>query len=338
MMGHRFGLASATKIFRYPFIGQDGSANPLGWQGTNGLLWSSSTLPNSTAQAPGGMAYGAGKFVFVGYYTATDNPLIWTSTLGVTWAAAGSVSPSANFRVVDVAFGNGVFVATGYDPANSQLTVATSTDGSTWTNRTSGISFRSNVSPTSIRFINGKFFITGLDSSSGDPVLASSTDGISWTNVGLPSVPPSIPPVMFPASAIAYCNGIYAVLALRSGTPYLFTSADGSSWTRTTPFGTAHDYTMMAASSSLFVVADSLGNVRSSTDAVTWSTVTLPSGLTTLYGVKFGYAKWFAYGVGSSGTYLAISTLGATWTQQYFPDANTPSSNSNSLLLLGFRR
>lgn len=234
----------------------------------------------------GGAALTFGNGVFV----AGDwNGYVKTSTDGVTWTPR-SVSSGGNW--LDVSFNGGRFYARGGFGAQR---MATSTDGinwtlldvpggvknmvygagtwvtfedgdglsaiSTWTS-TDGINFTHNATPMPVigrnytaAYGNGKF-IANIE----DNTVVTSTDGVHWTVA---------------ASSIDVGNITYdATTSLFYGTANdLFTSPDGVTWSDDNSFSTGP----IARGSGILAIANTLGQVWTSTNGHTWSQEDAPN-------------------------------------------------------------
>jgi len=182
------------KFFALGGFGQSGvSTNGVDWSVVSGY-WGL----NSSA----GIAYGASKYVGVGWDQFGSDQNIFTSTDGLNWTPRHSGSGS---YLVDVAYGAGLFVALGAGSESGHS--YTSPTGTTWTKRnipTGG---------THISFYNGIFIITHA---SGTNLISS--DGITWA-----PIPTSINNKL---EKVFYAQGLYMA---RAGS-FLATSTDGTNW------------------------------------------------------------------------------------------------------------
>jgi hypothetical protein len=124
------------------------------------ITWTPVNLHVGAASRFCAIAYGAGRFVAVGW-----NDLVLTSPDGTMWKL-NKLEPS--HLLTDVAFGNGLFVAVGNDNC-----MYTSTNGEAWQCAlTDSIPYHQFVD-----FCNGRFY-----SVSGSGTVTSSTDGVTWSN------------------------------------------------------------------------------------------------------------------------------------------------------------
>jgi hypothetical protein len=97
---------------------------------SDGITWAAKTMPSSMAWSS--VAYGAGKFVAVGYPSSgSSTTAAASSTDGITWTAR--TMPSST-TWSNVAYNGAVFIAL---PDGNTASAASSTDGITWTARTS---------------------------------------------------------------------------------------------------------------------------------------------------------------------------------------------------------
>jgi hypothetical protein len=270
-----------------------------------------------------GSAYGNGKFVAVGYdryarsvvYTST-NPTVEDHYRA--WTELPSIGTG---YLMSVAYGNGKFVAVGYTPGGTGI-YSTSTDGVNWSSL-QGLELNGNL--TAITYANGKFVVVGYNyvggSLSRELISATSTDGTSWTatqNSGVAGIP----------SQITYGNGKFVagsqVFSNSDGMRYgVQTSTDGVNWTAGSFFGPTGAYgNGIAFGNGKFVVAGIYSQgLYTSTDAVTWTNVSLNSSVPYAdYGslmVAFAGGNFVLTGYNFSGTremLWAKSTDGSTWT------------------------
>lgn len=183
--------------------------------------------------------------------------------------------------------------------------VMTSPDGITWTEQASGAPMDTLNWDTIIWAEAFGLFIAG---SAGDNDTMTSPDGVTWTDgQGVQSL------------RIAF-NGSRAC-AITTSNIYNTYTDDGLAWTQviTHPSGMAD----VAASSSLFVICSGLGVIRTSPDAIIWTTRANPgfAWRAAMYAPVAGRFVVFADAGFGSGHTAAFSSDGITWTQ-----ANTPAA------------
>jgi hypothetical protein len=131
----------------------------------NGFTWHNTTLPPAINLDWRAVVYGGGRFVAVGFDSASNTSRIVYSTDGINWSMA---STSATVELADVAYGASAYVAVG-----ETGTVLRSTDGTTWNAQTSGVTDRI----LSVAY-GGGFFVAGGE---GGLVIRSG-DGSTWTS------------------------------------------------------------------------------------------------------------------------------------------------------------
>jgi hypothetical protein len=183
------------------------SASSVASYSTNGVTWTTTTMPSS--QRWSAVTFANNRFVAVSGASGVPSTAAATSINGITWTAATLPSSST---WTSVAFGNNVFAAVSGDGVASTA-AATSTDGTTWVARTLPTSSQWR----SIAFGNGAF-ATVSNSTAG----LRSTDGITWTASTLPN--------SF-WSQVAFGNGIFLAGAAPVGTTNIATSTNGTTWT-----------------------------------------------------------------------------------------------------------
>jgi hypothetical protein len=182
---------------------------------TNGLAWTSRTIPNLGTATVVSVRFGNGIFVAA----TTPGETFSTSTDGTTWTSRTGVG---NVTVHSLSYEQGTFFV-GMDNG----VVRTSTDAITWTTRNTttasgvrGVVFGNNV------------YLAYSQSATTNTRLSSSTDGITWTtrdpNISSSSI-----------NRISFSDNVF-VLAGTSA--FLRTSTNGINWTtRTTPFANTSD-------------------------------------------------------------------------------------------------
>ena len=204
-----------------------------------------------------GVAYGAGKFVAIGY-----NNDAWSSPDGTSWTPI-DLSAQSLYDFESIAFLNGKFVAFGY--GESGCVVLTSGDGSSWSSTT---------------LSNGDFYagaaygigvyvaVTWSESNSS---IYTSANGSGWTAVSNGSI--SLPASYYgeglniELTSVAFHDGVFVAVgtawnnSLDKNVPLILVSTDGINWSSqdlpdlTPPgLGTANAYlTGIAATDAGFV-------------------------------------------------------------------------------------
>lgn len=248
---------------------------------TTGNLSTWTARTSGTAQNIEGIAYSASTGLWVAVGTGGT---ILTSTDTVTWTARTSGILSLLYSV---AWGNGLWVAVGSDNV-----ILTSPDGITWTLRTSSVvqTWRSVV------YADNTWVVTG---ESGQ--VRTSRDGITWVirNTGISRT----------LSGVTWSFGQFITVGggLASGAIQV---APTLNWVTQAQIANTN-LTEVAWGNNQWVVLSNTGGIRTSPDAVTWTTRT--SGTTrSLNGLAFS-SNWTV--VGSQGTILT-SPDGITWTSR----------------------
>jgi hypothetical protein len=213
---------------------------------TDGVSWSDVYIPKNDPRAMRslfneskitGIAYGAGKFVAVGY-----NGIIMHSPDGASWGVATTdafsytwlddrIERARSAPIMGIAYGAGKFVAVGFGDGNTDSNddgrIAVSTDGITWTRVARAVSRFGTGAAISITGIaygpssaGGGKFVVGL--SDGD--MEVSTNGTTWTKVNTGDSGSSS------FECIAYGGGWFVVNDPARAYKMVY-SADGVSWT-----------------------------------------------------------------------------------------------------------
>jgi hypothetical protein len=223
------------------------ASDRTGTSSTDGITW---TSRSTTAATNGPMTFGNGLFLAVPQSVASSSASI--STDGVSWTLV--TMPSSQFWY-NLKFGNNKFVAI---QGNGNSTAAAySTDATTWQATT----MPSSQGWQNIIFANNIFHAIAWTGGSATSVAANSTDGITWTQITVPS---------------GNWRGFNAVgngkvLALGTGTTARV-STDSITWTAAT-LPVALD-TITFAQGNFIGYSSTTRNYYTSTDAVSWTTVT----------------------------------------------------------------
>ena len=134
---------------------------------TDGITWTTRTIPTLASGTYRAVAYGAGRFVAISTLLGTAY-----STNGTTWTAGGTLPNGPTYT--SVAYGNGRFVAVS---SNSRTTAYSYDGGVTWINSTTVGAGITNRTWTRIKYGQG-LFVAVADNSQ---YFATSTDGVYWT-------------------------------------------------------------------------------------------------------------------------------------------------------------
>ena len=329
-------LPSGAKAIEFglgKFVVIEGNFSAEAAYSTNGVSWTSSTLPANNDSSDSNwqdLAFGNNIFVAI----ADKNGAIAVSNDGETWEDLGkdlsAITSSDDWR--KLAYGNGVFLAL----AESEV-AATSQDGLTWTERSATvkeIDILQTAKDTVVDWQVGTLPSTSewnaVTYSADDDqyvavagnsiAVATSPDGITWTSRTIPTGSDD-------ARAIGYGNGIYVVPYYSSND--VATSSDGITWTfQSNVLNNTRDWSDIAFGNGTFVLVQIGTNTSEfSTNGTTWTASTLPS-FTDWTSVAFGNGTFVTVsGVSSASTAGAYSTNnGASWTASTLPASDYWSS------------
>jgi hypothetical protein len=283
----------ADQILPNLFVGTDFQYDPndaISASSTNGIVWTSSSLPPYGDYLPRPISIIYGRGIYTIY---TVDYVSYTSSDGVNW----SVIPNEdNLTIFSVSYGNGLYVAC--DGYYSSILI--SDDGLNFTR------IDMKLPGTSVSVVYGRgIFVVGLANYSSAPSIATSFDGINWT---LRDVPPlEYRYVMYGGglfigvsysgygvitssdginwtqhtcpnsywSTGAYGNGIYvfcsSYVTYQGSIPFM-TSPDGITWTaRYSSILPDRDWVTISFGSGLFVVSDGVNTTITSPDGINWT-------------------------------------------------------------------
>lgn len=250
-----------------------------------------------------GMAFGAGRFIAVGYAGKVQ-----TSTDGVQWSSPGTIpgwngggmrwtsyqnglfltvgqtqigysgdglnwgtTPIAYGSWNGFAYGNGIYVAV--DASPNGLTAYSSSGTSGWTTKANGGRY------TQVAFGAGKFIANSFVASTK---LGVTTDGVNWSTINNP----------LPGAnngGINYVNGRFILV---QGAQFA-TSTDGVTWsTGSLPVDFNNGYPYIAYGGGSYVILGEGTRLVTSTDGVNWSAATPPN--QNWSGIAYGNGRFAA--------------------------------------------
>lgn len=274
---------------------------------TDAVSWTVDTISGFTSGASV-LRFADNKFFAIdGQYTfdtQVPNPAAY-STNGITWT---QTTISFSNYIGGIAYGNGIYVVTPgskYDNLSTMTDVLSySTDLITWTSSTIPEGLTSWSNWAALAYGNGRFV-----SISQDTRAMYSTDAITWTASTL----------SFSNSGRVFLNFINGKFITTIGSA-VYSSTDGITWT-----GTYADVSVPGISDSTaasyangsfyFAAIQPKDFIVSSTDTITWQTITMPSSLLWT-SVAHGNG---AYVATSSVQQAAYSTDGITWSSITMP-------------------
>src|SRR5690242_13219041 len=225
------------------------SGSTVGATATDGVTWTSRTLPFAASKA-----VTSNGTIFVLFGTGTN---VATSADGITWVT--HVLPVSANIWTGVAWNGTVFCACGFN-AN---VVVTSPDGITWTNQTGWDTTRLGqaIAWNGTVFCIPAFHFVGLEIFAD---MATSPDGITWTKQIFPSNAPFCP-------AITAKGSTFCMVCVGSSVTF-FSTDNGVTWFQET-LPSVSSWSGIASNGTVFcAVASGLGNDATSTDGITWTT------------------------------------------------------------------
>ena len=213
---------------------------------TDGTNWtpapSAAAAANYASSNYFSVAYGAGTYVAVGYYSP-GTAIASYSTDGVNWTINTSIATYFN-RVI---YANSLFVAVGISGS-----CYTSPDGITWTSRSAGSS-----TFYDIIYANSLFVAIGAAGA-----CYTSSDGITWTSRSAGSTQ---------LNQVIYANSLFVVVG---NSFVIYTSSDGITWTSRTNTvigGLANNWQSVIWNGTNYVVSGGIGAYATSPTGTTWT-------------------------------------------------------------------
>lgn len=322
-------LAASTSFYvRVRYRGAAGGLSPYSapikftTASAAGVTWSYKAIASPALR---GAAYGAGKWVFVGYGAGgwTGEGSIWTTTdfasftqqadrfshsMGMLWAAIWTGTK---------------FVAVGYDIDGADQTgkIMTSPDGVTWT------ATSTSAAPKDVAWNGSLLVAVGYDQSYMPYAWVSSNGGTTWTRSAIPS---SVVGGLF---GVEWHAGLGLFVAGGMGSSRDFgtscgiaTSPDGVTWTAATVPASMGTVLKISTNGSLLVAVghtsagtQTAGAVCTSSDGRTWTAKSFTGGV--LHSIVHSGGQWVACGKTTAGTLTAggvwtSTDSGATWTSR----------------------
>jgi len=254
-----------------------------------------------------GIAYGNGRYVAVGQYSASDFGFIQTSEDGIHWTTRGDgpdLPPSGSgfiFDLYDVTFGNGLFVAVGYDFYGG-ANLYSSTNGINWATHT-------NATVSNFYHVTyGNAFVAVGDGFPPNPSTLNATNRNIYTSVngtnwfGRVSGAPvnNVSPIY----DVAYGAGRYVAVDAVGNT---YTSTSLTSWTQTHVGGLGR----VSFCNNTFIIPAGPGSNLVSSDGLAWSVLTNATG-STFGKVIYGKGLYLAL----SDSSIFTSTNATNWIQR----------------------
>lgn len=222
------------------------------------ITWTEITnCPIKTTYA---MEYGNGRLVIIGLNSSSSVIAAATTNGGATWSTNALANSFSNIKWC----GNQFIATDGHGARYGK-----STDGLNWT----FVNFSEQIYGNNISYVNGKVVILSTNSGVG---FLSSDNGNTFSKI----TPPE------PISGLSYGNGAYFGFMYSTGTiQYGYRTTDFATWTRVT-MPSPEAYRRHCFVSGQFFAPVSTSKAYISTDAITWSTQSLP--YSTSYGLLMG--------------------------------------------------
>jgi hypothetical protein len=264
------------------------NANTFAAWSTDGITWSSITMPVAAQWQYG--AFGYGSYVAVSFGTSHAA----SSTNGISWTQR-TLPATTNWNTVVIA--NNSNISAGYYAVAGGGTsyAAYSSNSTTWTIRT----LPANGSWKPLIFDGTRLLTINAAGSQ----VASSTNGTTWTNIGnMPFTPVS--PGLW--NSLTYNGSLYlSVFATNVASSQYATSTNGITWTqRSFPVTTLWTRGVYGAGY-FFVTSQSSSIYALSTNGITWTTANYT----------------FTAGIASPNYFERFNSI-------YFPSGTTSTGNS----------
>jgi hypothetical protein len=302
--------------------------------------WSSTVSGLSGAL---GLTGGSAGFVAIAANgsVGNGNNQVYFSPDGSTWTSQTLTVPDTGNPFFNgpvqnsiVTYFNGAYFIGSYQVASSMSYddfIFKSIDGSHWTTNVLGNVISGTQGFYYNYFIVGNGYLIAGGEANAVPFLQFSSDGANWTTTN--HLPDNLD---VQGTAGVYGNDNYVVIAPTSyyySLPPIFTSTDGLNWTNvqhspTAPAGANGNFSGIAFTNGIYIVATSNNVVRSTNDLV-YATVSNSPAITSVITYGNGFI-----GGGSGGT-IYVSSDGLSWTQRNSGTLNNLHgiSSSGSLIV-----
>jgi hypothetical protein len=287
-----------------------------------GVTWSYKAIASPALR---GAAYGASKWVFVGFGGGgwTGEGSIWSTTDFTTFTQQADRFSHNMGMLWSVIWTGTKFVSVGYDIDGADQTgkIMTSADGVTWAaTSTTG-------APKDVAWNGSTLVAVGYDASYLPYAWVSSNGGATWTRSSVPSS------VAGGLLCVEWHPGLGLFVAGGMGTSREFgpssaiaTSPDGLNWTAATVPSNMGTVLKIGTNGSLLVAVghtsagtETAGAICTSSDGANWTSKPFSGGV--LESVVHSGGQWVACGKTAAGTLPAggiwtSSDSGATWTSR----------------------
>ena len=319
-----YGVASNYQVppkafIQHPTLAFGTEGNTIAYS-PDGITWTS--LGRTVFSTEGNTAFWNGKLWVAG--GRGGNSLAYSYD-GQKWTGLGT--SIFTIRCGAVTYNGNIWVSVGQ---GSSFSIAYSYNGINWTGVPNSVNILTNTNTRSGICWNGKVFIATGNGTTAN--IATSPNGINWTAI------PSTAATGLPLSSSIgnpITNGIIQLLpTVDFGIYYTFDTTCERGWTQAT--GSNSNTRNIAWNGSIFVAACS-GDIRHSTNGITWSTTGVtytPSTVLDFAGVcwngtRFVVEMWQQPQVGYSadGKTWYITNTGL-WSNQSRATLNTCASNS----------
>ena len=290
------GIVNYGGIF-YAVIGDSLKASAAApASGATGATWANiGNAPWAVRTVSGVVVMGGSMYVMAGYSVVSAADVVyndvWSSVDGVNWTICTS-SPPWNGRdgFASAVLNDKIYVIGGEDVAGNRLNdVWSSPDGTTWTQETAAAAFSKRCAMGCLSNNNGIYIFGGRDTTKlgANAPLADiwySSNGSTWNNLQINGTSWS---ARSHVAVFFYNNVFYLAGGLEGASPGTavndcWSSPNGQTWTKiaNAPFPSARyipGYAVYNKKMYLvggFGAAGALADVLSSTDGITWTTVT----------------------------------------------------------------